>query len=538
MSVRVEYGAVALNAKETFTINAQNINAISNPQALKESIKIDNFGNPCDPYSVLLDGSLLPLRKDAEVGIWSDKLSDGEGTLEQPVIITLQADELFTSTGISLDFGKTGTYASEVLIEWWRNSTKIREKTFTPDRPNYYCQELVDYYNKVVITLKKVNLPNGRLRLQGIEHGLNITFEGRELKSVKVTQELDSISTKLPISTCDIVINSDGEYLFQEQQPLKVFFNDELISTAFIKSSQRNTVTSWQVQGEDLIGILEESNFAGGIYWRKNARDLLAEIFAKAKVKYNISQDVGAEYVSGYIPYTSCREALKQVLFAIGAIVDTSYSETINVYYLEGTPKEQIPLARLLQKTKQDNKKSATAVEITSHQYTPIYDTINAYEAEKSGTGDGIMIRFTEPLHDLEIMDGDIIESETNYAVINAYEGCILYGQKYEDSKTIKVKRNPLVLGTDLENVVAIKDATLVSNENVDKLLNLCYNYYTNNSSFTARIVERAKDTRTKIGDYITCETEYGNNFMGTIEKQSYSLNGGILVKDTTIKKG
>ena len=81
-----------------------------------------------------------------------------------------------------------------------------------------------------------------------------------------------------------------------------MFFNDELIATTFIKSSQRKTATSWQIQGEDLIGVLDESNFIGGIYSNKNAYELMSEIFEAARVKYEISTD--AEFLSGAMEET------------------------------------------------------------------------------------------------------------------------------------------------------------------------------------------------------------------------------------------
>ena len=106
----------------------------------------------------------------------------------------------------------------------------------------------------------------------------------------------------------------------------------------------------------------------------------------------------------------------------------------------------------------------------------------------------------------------------------------------------------------------------MVSNNNVDKILGKCYNYYANNSVINLNIIEGKHETKpqyvlygqipygmfkyggvlnertivydetSSVGDYIECQTEYLGNLTGRVTRQSYNLNGNIIIKDTQLR--
>jgi hypothetical protein len=144
--------------------------------------------------------------------------------------------------------------------------------------------------------------------------------------------------------------------------------------------------------------------------------------------------------------------------------------------------------------------------------------------------------------------------------------GCVLTGLKYKHSaitKSISVND----FGNSYENIINIPNATLVSSRNVDKVLNNCYNYYKNMSFINLKIIEGKKeveigyakygeakygealygveaksravvsDPTTKVGDVVVSQTEYLGEVKGRILKQTYTLNGNILVKESKLKR-
>jgi hypothetical protein len=387
--------------------------------------------------------------------------------------------------------------------------------------------------------------------------------------NVKIIQEISPLSDEISINTLDFDLSSERniEFSFQDRQKVETYFNGVFRSKTFIKDFKRKSKTQWSISTEDYIGLMETSQFFGGVYENVLAVDLLEDVFSSAKIPYTIQDGVFNEIkLSGYIPFTNCREALMQVAFAMGAVVDTSGREDVYVYSISDELSQAIPLSRIMQGQNFSNETKMTAFELVAHQYRKIEDSIVLYEAEKSGVGDNIFVKFSQPIHEISIINGEIIGENygANYAVINAHEGCVLSGKKYEHNQLIKRKTNPLVLITDTENIISIKDATLVSANNIDNLLERCYNYYENNRTINLKIVEGKHKSNSKyvkygekkygefkygqsksaiiydkpvgVGDFVEIETEYLGNIQGRVIKQTFNLNGGIIIKDTVMR--
>jgi hypothetical protein len=140
--------------------------------------------------------------------------------------------------------------------------------------------------------------------------------------------------------------------------------------------------------------------------------------------------------------------------------------------------------------------------------------------------------------------NGHIIEWSANHAIFDASENTRLRGKKYLHATVAKRKQNTLLTATDKNNVLRIENATLVNANNVDNVLNNCYNYLVRNQTISAKIVEGKHesdagyvyDAPVALGETLTIETAFKGNIMGTLESQSYSMNGGILVKECTLR--
>lgn len=572
--VSIKYGDIAPEAKENFNPVASEREFDTLEQLKKYNLNFPSYENPCEPYSVLLDGTAKAIWSDPEsinIGWWGEQLSDSEGSFAKPIVLTLQSERNYTSSGFTLFFDKhNNVYATHVNIHWYGEregeDVDLGEKDFYPDNASYSCKKRVESFNKVVMTFLAINMPHTRLKLRAIDYGYGTSFDGNELRGVNLIQEINPISSEISINTADFTIDTNGEeYSFQSRQPLSIYFNGKLKATTFVKKYTRKSKNLWQIQSEDYIGVMQGTTFKGGIYSNKNAIQLLFDIFAAAKVPYEIDETFLSVSVSGYIPYTNCRDALMQVAFAIQAVVDTSNSGMVKVYALDEEVKQTIPLERIMRGQNFVDDDMVSAVEVYTHAYKEISETTEAYSAEENGTGENILVVFSEPLHDLIIENGDKLEEGNNYAKINARDGCVLTGQKYEHTSSIKTIKNPLVSETEAERVVRISDATLVSANNIDNVLEKCYNWITRVNQTNLRIVEgkhiietepikygEAKygtfiyglsptrevtyDQEVNVGEKIRAETEYLGDVVGTLIKQTFNLNGGIIIKDAVLR--
>lgn len=555
----IEYGDIAPNAKENFEPKATESEFNTLSQLKQYNLYFPNYANPCELYQTALDGMATAFPsalEDANLGLWSEQITDENGIFENPVVLEMTSKGQYSSQGLTFTFDTyNNIYALRLSIKWLRTNGEseelIAEEEFMPTSAVYFCRKFVSNYNKLIITFYSLNMPQNRLKLRVIDYGYGVMFRASELQNVNVMQEVDPISSQISINTMDFILHSKADvfYSFQAKQPLSVYFNGELKSTTFIKSARRKSQFVWDIKSEDYIGLMDSIPFFGGIYNGKDAYELLEEIFLLAKVPYSINENLRGVLLYGYIPFTNCREALMQVAFAVQNAVDTSKGEEVKVFELDESVKQTIAKGRILQGQSFDKGEIVTGVEITAHSYTPISETITAYDAKNDGTGENIFVKFNEPLHDLSITNGEIISCGTNYAVINADDNCVLTGQKYDHTTQTRRKNNPLVLANEIEKIISIEKATLVSFNNIDKIMEKCYNWLVKTDTVNLKIAERKHveysdsdnyfvyyDMPVSVGDFIETETEYMGNITGTVIKQSFNLNGGIIVKDTVMR--
>lgn len=575
--IAIRYGDVAPEAKENFKPSASESQFDTLLQLQQYNLSFLNYANPCELYQTVLDGTaegFPSVPEQSNLGLWSKQISSDDGTFKDPIVLELESVGQYSSQGLTFTFDTyNGIYATRLSIKWLRITdegiTTLDEKEFMPDNAFYFCRNFVENYNKVVITFYSLNMPKNRLKLRVIDYGYGTFFYGNELRNTKLIQEIDPISTQISINTADFTLDSktDMEYSFQAKQPLSVYFNGELKATTFVKSSKRQARFLWQIQSEDYIGLLDSIPYYGGIYTNAKAVDILADIFTVAKVPYSIDDIYADVVVTGYIPYTTCRDALMHVAFAIQAVVDTSNSEVVKVFALEEDVKQTIPLNRIMQGQNFTDEETVTGVDVTVHTYTPLPESERdyLYKAEDSGAGENILVIFPGPQHNVQISSGEILRSGTNYAVINANAGCQLWGQGYEHKTTVRRKSNPVVLASEIEKIVAIDNATLVSVNNIDNILDKCYNWLVKTNTTNLKIVEGKHvqygdyikygekkygtfkygekkpnivtyDEPVNVGENIQAETEYLGVVGGRLIKQSFNLNGNIIVKEAVLK--
>lgn len=579
--VAIRYGDVAPEAKENFVPTASESEFDNLSQLQQYNLNFPSYANPCELYQTVLDGTAIAfpsVPENANLGLWSKRISNNDGTFTEPIVLTLTSEGQYSSQGFTFTFDTYNQiYATRLSIKWLRITDEgietLDEKEFTPDNAFYFCRNHVSNYNKVVITFYSLNMPKNRLKLRVIDYGYGTFFYGNELRNVKLIQELDPISTQISINTADFTLDSktDMEYSFQAKQPLSVYFNGQLKATTFVKSSKRKAKFLWEIQSEDYIGVMDSVPYYGGMYSEAKAVDILKDIFAVAKVPYSIDDVFDDLTVTGYIPYTTCREALMQVAFAIQAVVDTSDSDAVKLFALENDIKQTVPLNRIMQGQSFEDEETVTGVEVTVHIYEPKEATadnrVTAYNAKESGAGNNIFVKFDEPLHSLFTSNGgEILESSANYAIINApLTSFRLFGYSYEHTTQTRKKNNPVVLASEIEKVVAVDNATLVSYGNIDNILDNCFDWLTRTNTTNLKIVEGKHvqygdtikwgqkkwgsfkwggkhpnivtyDPVVNIGENIEAETEYLGNVSGRIIKQSFGLNGGIVIKEAVLK--
>lgn len=474
MSVKLIYKDIAVGADEDAEMSATGQDAIS-------ALALLPFGDEnLKPYTTLehnmwlLNGSKIIYDGDT-YAFWSEEISGADGYFATPPEITAIMDEQYNSLGVYLDFGSMN-YCSEVEIVWYQGSTVLAQKTFYPDALQYFCSEKVTSYNKVVLRLIRTRHPKRRARLNGIYFGITRIFRRDELRSVRVTQQINLISKELPENVLDWQLNSAevADYMFQLKQPVEAYDGDALIGTFYVKSSNRKSARVYDISCTDAIGVLDEEAFPDTFCSGKNALELAQNICGDFEIE--MDEVLQSKTVTGPLTKMTRRQALQQLCFAIGAVADTSGVRVIKIFVPPSANAKIISSNRVRVGGSVKKGDVVTAVQLTAHSYST------------SGSGG-----YTE-----------------------------IGGVKYYDTTTVHSLANPDATAADKKNVISISDATLISSANVAEILQRVFDFYmlrnTHNVSFRLE--------GEQMGDYVSTPTNWGEMVTGNLTRATIVLSG------------
>lgn len=274
---------------------------------------------------------------------WVSALCNGKGqyTTDEPILY-VDFGKNISSKGVTLYFTENPEeYASEVMLIWTVGVNEISE-TFEPTSNVYFCDRIVEGYNKLEIRIVKWSVPYRRARLYRIEFGEILTFDEESVLNATVTESTNLIPVQVELNTSEISIEYPEGSFFEENQKFFVYHNDHLIArhvVSGIESMQKKINFS----GIDLLSVFEAeeiniSEFNGLTF--ENCVSLIAD-------GEEVDIDIADSTLKNII--VSCnkdeeydkRKALTALCLAVGAWIDTTRSENITIRkistYLERT---------------------------------------------------------------------------------------------------------------------------------------------------------------------------------------------------------
>ena len=422
-----------------------------------------------------LDGSFY-IRDDSVV-FWSDDLSDDDGEFTSAPTITATFTGRHTSSGISLVFDSaTGDYCDDINIKWYNGTTLLADEDFTPTGALYFCEKIVEAFNKIVITLNKTALPHRRAKVEQIVYGITREFGDDELANVMIINEFDLISGSLPASSLEFYLypRAAVQYMFQFKQSLEVYHGNGLIGVYYIDDAAQNASNIYYIRATDAVGAWENEHFSGGAYLSGVSAKTLLESVVGDNWEITYDNDVTDKTLYGLLTEQSVRDAVHQICFAWGVCISTDGSDKIRVF---------IP--------------STTSIKTLSSDI--VYDGASI-------TTDAITTMVRVYAHTYEVSEDGDVE---------------VLGVKYSDTKTSYQISNPAATSNTKTNTHSVESATLVSVDNLVEVTQRVYNYYARRRTVKGAFVWNGE----KLGDTITFPTSWTSN-AGSLEMMRMNLSG------------
>lgn len=313
-----------------------------------------------------------------------------------------------------------------------------------------------------------------------------------------------------------------------------------LIVSQFLKEVSRIGKYKFRLSCMSGVGLIAESRHYGGLYNGELFGTVLADVIGGG-FPYTIDSQISSIPVYGWLPVATRRENLKDMLTSSGAVIrtgadglpwftapvtDSPKSIADSAIYMGGSVEHPIQYK---------------AVKITEHAYaqTPADLLMTLYDGAAIGeqivtpmgaTVTGVLVTFSDPMHDLDITGSTILESGVNYAVLSPSTSCQLTGYKYSHTQRIVTAGEQTATE---EATKRIEDCTLINALNSEAVAQRWFAYYSAQKKVSMSVVWESEQP----ADTVQFSDPYDDAALGMIETLDVRMSNKIAA-DAVIQCG
>lgn len=287
--------------------------------------------------------------------------------------------------------------------------------------------------------------------------------------------------------------------------------------------AQRDTRNKYTFKFQSPIGLLSDTQHYGGVYSAKFASELIEEIIG-GKIPYTIKAVFSKIKLYGWLPISTRRDNLKQVLFACGGCIQKNSEGNVYITTLNETTPKVISDSLVFSTGPLKNNNSVNTVSVVEHGFVKdeTVEIEELFKGELSGnnftTPKGLAVKncaivtWNDPAFNITVAGSTIHESDANYCVVTAGANVVVSGQKYLHTQNIVNKsksEDSLTVKT-----AEVKDATLVSLANSASTAERVLAYYGNTITTKPTFILNGE----KPTDIVTVANSYGEKSTGFIK--------------------
>lgn len=478
MGLKIGWGKFDVNAKGNSTPTIEDKQDFSNLEQLKlddDLVNPINYATVGELNQTILDDSqpIIPVNPNPDnIILWSKSLSDSMGYFENNPILNITFSDVVTSTGITLYFLESSNdYCREIIIRWYDFDDVLQsEMIFYPDNWKYKCSNYIEQYKRLEIEFVRTSLPYRFVKMSNILYGENVLLTDKNVISASLIESIGLTSSQIFTNQfeCDIIslvrdfniITNPGEYLgLQINQQLEVKTSeDKEYGKYFIQKSVVNgNIIS--LVANDLIGYLETQEFKGGLYEDVTFEFILNQIKTQANLLnvfggehsgFIVPTEISNRVMSGYIPFTNCREALHQLCYAANVVANCKRNSKIEIFELSNLiAYDTLDESKIILDTLSvEENELYTGVALNAFSYK-ISNENKELENKEYEVGTHT-ITFTSPYRNITVSGATLIESGNNYVIFEVITAgtIVINGYAYEEVKQRFVANNESYTGS------------------------------------------------------------------------------------------
>lgn len=508
MSLYVKYIDVPEGAQEDAAVTVSDGQPFSSAADIPDGAAETAWAT-LEPNVWVLDGSRQIVADNGDgVGWWSEEASNADGVFTNPPVIELVFSEVYVSTGLTFNFAPD-EWCSGVRVVWYNGQTLMAESTVHPDSAEWVLEQLIEGFDRIVITLLRTSQPFRYAKLRLLTIGRIVTLGEEELTRVDLLNEIDPSLSDLSVDTMTVHVHDRSNRLYepQENQVMELYRNGNLLAVQYITQSGRESNANYTFTCQSAVGLLGDE-FMGGMYTAYPAQNLLEEILE------GFSLELDAVYsgatITGYLPICTRREALQQVAFALGAVVSTLGRHGFKLYAPGENVTGVFAASRIFSGAEINTSARIARVDVVAHSYSAGTESETLVDNEEI-RGESVRLLFDDPHHTYTVTGGTLVASGVNWVTITADGPVTVTGLKYNHYTAVSARRNASSTAMERNNVLTVDDCTLIHSGNVAAVLERVYKVSAMRQLLTQEVVVDGQ----KAGDMVSSINPWGTQTRG-----------------------
>lgn len=454
-SFKVLYDMIDISADDDATLSATTMSANANINNLlddRAEHKAHKWLTREHNYNVL-DGSREIAKQSYRFYYNSTSFAKSDGTFKTNPTLTAVFEHNHSSVGITMYFDDF--HPLECKVEWYGlDGVIISSCVAKITKSIQEVRHPVQNYGKIVITFTKA-MPDHFVKMYRLRFGVALEFDETQIQAGTLVESLDRFSNQLAINKLNYSIvdlfedfnlgNSDGIHSYiqfgQTVQPVELLRGESTDLGRYFVSTFSGDKSLIKFSNVDYLGLLDKVTFYKGDLWNGTKAGVIIDSIMKTAdiEEYTISDEVYNTLVYGTIVPMTCRKALREVCFAVGAVVNTARTDTLDIFMPSSKITTELVRSNKIS-TKTTRREYVSGVAIKHTEYTTPASTSSITGATLSGTtlvlssasnqqaakivsgnyvkGDNL-ITWNAPRYNISATSGTIKESGKYYCILN-----------------------------------------------------------------------------------------------------------------------